>query len=158
MHTRELSCDHDGGNTAASEESCPRLTLTCITGSDRIYACSIQNNNNNNMFKIKYTCTVAMHMYASAPHASVSIRVLFVWLAVHVSQTAVSVFSTVYGQCRSINNATFAEVKEACVSGGSVEEGGEGGRDSGRQREWGDGRVEGRRWHDAGTNSRGECW
>lgn len=35
-----------------------------------------------------------------------------------------------YGQCRSINNATLAEVKEACVSGGSAggEEGGEGHR------------------------------
>lgn len=47
-----------------------------------------------------------------------------------------------YGQCRSINNATLAEVKEACVSG-SVEGEEEGERDSGRQREWGDGQMEG---------------
>lgn len=35
-----------------------------------------------------------------------------------------------YGQCRSINNATLAEVKEACVSGGSAggEEGEKGDR------------------------------
>ena len=29
-------------------------------------------------------------------------------------------YSRLYGQCRSINNATSAEVKEACLSGGGV--------------------------------------
>lgn len=34
------------GTTAAG------LLLTCVTGSDRIYSCCVQNNNsNNNMFK-----------------------------------------------------------------------------------------------------------
>ena len=48
IHTRELSCDHDWGNSQTSEGSRPRLTVTCMTGSDRIYAYCIQNNNNNN--------------------------------------------------------------------------------------------------------------
>lgn len=39
----------------------------------------------------------------------------FVWLAVHLQ---VWMYSPLYGQCRSINNATSAEVKEACLSGG----------------------------------------
>ena len=71
---------------------------------------------------------VAMHFYAT-----VNICVhgfLYDWL--NVSRT-VQCFPLLYGQCRSINNATLAEVKEACVSGGSVE--GEEERDSGRQRE-----------------------
>ncbi len=38
-------------------------------------------------------------------------------------------FSLLYGQCRSINNAALAEVKEACVSGGSAEGEEEGERD-----------------------------
>lgn len=51
-----------------------------------------------------------------------------------------------YGQCRSINNATLAEVKEACVSG-SVEGEGEG------ERQWETKRM---RWWANGGDSHGE--
>lgn len=119
MHTREPSCDHDWGNSETSEGSRPKLTLTCMTGSDRIYACCIQNNNNNMLGK-------KMHMYASVC-AFVNICVhglcrdffLFVclflddWLCVSVCERFF--FSLLYGQCRSINNARLAEVKKACV-------------------------------------------
>ena len=63
------------------------------------------------------------------------------------------VFSLLYGRCRSINNATLAEVKEACVSGRRVEREEEG--DSVRQREQGDGQVEEKRWHEAGKTTEG---
>lgn len=141
MHTREPSCDHDWGNREASEEICPRLTLTCITGSDRIYACCIKNNNNKNMFK-KKKCA---HAQQSCTWPCICMHV-FVWLSVHLR---LWMFSPLYGQCRSINNATLAEVKEACMSGGGTEGEEEGERDSGRQREWGDGPME--------VTSMGEC-
>lgn len=71
-------------------------------------------------------------MYARA-HACVGICVheiriyLYEWLCISECECIL------YGQCRSINNATLAEVKEACVSGGNVEGEEEGERDSGRQ-------------------------
>ena len=130
----------------------PGYTLTCMTGSDRINACCIQNNKNN-MFKKKNTCTCSTEVHGHAYACSSScicehLRAvhsmcsrLFVRLAARLRQ---NVFSAVlYDQCRSINNATLAEVKEACVSGGK--------RRRGRKKE---NEVVGNKENEAA----GECW
>lgn len=124
MHTRELSCDHDWGNSEASEGSCPGLNLRCndqieymhVVYRTKTKTCSKINAHSQQM------CTWPC-MFARA-HACVRICVyemcthLFVWVAVHLW---LWMHSALYGQCRSINNATLAEVKEACVSGWNVE-------------------------------------
>lgn len=139
MHTREASCDHDWVNSEASEGSRPRPTLTCLMGSDGIYACCIQNNNNINM----YTCTTDMHvcpcicMHGANEFGSMCVDGFMFGsfcMTGCVSQTA-SV-SLLYGRCRSINNATLAEVKEACVSGGRVGGGGRRQYETKRLRRW----------------------
>lgn len=43
-------------------------------------------------------------------------------LSIFCAFVTVSAFFQQYGQCRAINNVALAEVKEVCVSGGSMEE------------------------------------
>lgn len=152
MHSGEPGCDHDWGNSEPWEGSRLRLNFRCMMGSERIYACCVQNNNNsshddddNNTIQKSLVRKSHAHTHARTPASHAWPRIFVCMGRIRISLPGWAVHlrlrmhSPLYGQCRSINNATLAEVKGGLRvwrrRSGEAEEG------RARQREQGDGQT-----------------